>query len=667
MSETKSTRLCVSVFVAVVILVGGLPLLAVPARADPGWTLRDDATGGDCTLIGVWDGSTKTCTLTTDVFQGIDIVSDGITLDGAGHSISASPGLAGLIGINAGSRSGVTVKNARVIGFYISVIPGSSGNTVSGNTLLGGGGFGVSMRDSTANTISGNSISGNQLGIQLITSTGNTISGNIISDGILMWPGSDGNTIRGNTVSGSFSILFNFVVGAVLEGNTMFGGGIAINGGPLQHWNTHTIDDANTINGKPVQYCKDTPGAVIPPGAGQVILANCADAVVRNQDVSAGIRVAFSTGVSLTGNRGYIRLVNSASSFVIENVVTSMALSSSPDATVIGNTVLSNVDFSNSPSTVTGNTVSVSGGYSLRFSNSPSTVAGNTVSGGNGIRFSNSPSTVTGNTVSVSGGSFSYGLFPSSPSTVTGNTVSGGGRGIWLRFANGNIVRGNAVSGSAWGIILEASSDGNTVRENTVSGSSARGITLAYSSGNTVGDNTVSDSGYGISVDHSSGNTVSGNTVSDNPYRGITLDYADGNTVSENTLSGSVDGIVLDVSDGNTVSGNAVSDSGSGIWMSSSSGNTISGNTVSGNAWSGIWMRWSNGNAIFHNNLIRNQEQLFSFESENTWDDGAGRGNYWSDYRGRDDGSGGRVKGDGVGDTDLPHQGVDWYPLMRPL
>lgn len=31
-----------------------------------------------------------------------------------------------------------------------------------------------------------------------------------------------------------------------------------------------------------------------------------------------------------------------------------------------------------------------------------------------------------------------------------------------------------------------------------------------------------------------------------------------------------------------------------------------------------------------------------------------------------DDGSGGRVAGDGVGDTDLPHLEVDYYPLATP-
>jgi hypothetical protein len=44
-------------------------------------------------------------------------------------------------------------------------------------------------------------------------------------------------------------------------------------------------------------------------------------------------------------------------------------------------------------------------------------------------------------------------------------------------------------------------------------------------------------------------------------------------------------------------------------------------------------------------------------------------GNYWDEYPGVDDGSGGRVAGDGIGDTDIPwpEPNYDNYPRMYPL
>jgi len=33
------------------------------------YSIRDDATGGDCTQIGVWDAGTKTCTADGDLYS----------------------------------------------------------------------------------------------------------------------------------------------------------------------------------------------------------------------------------------------------------------------------------------------------------------------------------------------------------------------------------------------------------------------------------------------------------------------------------------------------------------------------------------------------------------------------------------------------------------------
>src|SRR3990170_8166820 len=77
------------------------------------YSIRDDATGGDCYLIGNWDSETKTCTLTGDLYEAIQIDSDYITLDGNGHTITGTTG----IGILLYMRTAVTVKNINVRNF----------------------------------------------------------------------------------------------------------------------------------------------------------------------------------------------------------------------------------------------------------------------------------------------------------------------------------------------------------------------------------------------------------------------------------------------------------------------------------------------------------------------------------------------------------------------
>jgi len=65
----------------------------------------------------------------------------------------------------------------------------------------------------------------------------------------------------------------------------------------------------------------------------------------------------------------------------------------------------------------------------------------------------------------------------------------------------------------------------------------------------------------------------------------------------------------------------------------------------------------STGNWILRNNFENTVQLITQNSSGNTWDNGV-EGNYWSDYNGID------ADGDGVGETNLPHQGVDNYPLM---
>lgn len=71
----------------------------------------DNATGGDCTTIGTWNTIAKTCTLTTNVFESIQIDNNGITLDGNGHTVTGSN--TG-VGVLVSGKTGVSIQSLTV-------------------------------------------------------------------------------------------------------------------------------------------------------------------------------------------------------------------------------------------------------------------------------------------------------------------------------------------------------------------------------------------------------------------------------------------------------------------------------------------------------------------------------------------------------------------------
>ena len=197
-------------------------------------------------------------------------------------------------------------------------------------------------------------------------------------------------------------------------------------------------------------------------------------------------------------------------------------------------------------------------------------------------------------------------------------------------------------------------SNNNTITDNNAS-IGDNGIDLMYSNDNLVSGNIEWNNGDGISVANSRNNTIELNSIYYSWDHGIYLDHSNENRVKDNTISSSFDAISLDHSDVNN----------------------IINNTVFSNYYRGLDLRDSNNITLHHNNIINNEYQVSLQNSMDIfWDDGMGEGNYWSDYNGIDDGSNGRVAGDGVGDTEIPHpiidQGngyyrLDNYPLVNPL
>ena len=167
---------------------------------------------------------------------------------------------------------------------------------------------------------------------------------------------SDNNSISDLWLSGSFSgikqyhtennniidCIFSGVAvgvslesctGIVLMGNTMSDCGVMLTGEQVEHWNTHTMDGTNLINGKPLLYLKDGNGTEIPENPAQIILANCTNVSIDGKHLgsaSVGIALGFSSHNQISGN------------VALSNSLTGISLFSSKNNSIYNNTVDAN-------------------------------------------------------------------------------------------------------------------------------------------------------------------------------------------------------------------------------------------------------------------------------------------------------------------------------------
>jgi parallel beta-helix repeat protein len=239
---------------------------------------------------------------------------------------------------------------------------------------------------------------------------------------------------------------------------------------------------------------------------------------------------------------------------------------------------------------------------------------------------------------------------------VVESTISMNNRiGVYLSSSNRNNLYGNNLSDNwDWGICLENSSNNDIYnndawnnQDNDLCYSSA-GIFLAYSSSNNIHNNIASTNDWGIVLGHSSSNNNIHHNIVSNNGRGISLYSSSNNNIHNNTASNNGE---------------------DGVYLYSSSYNSFVSNNISYNSCCvEIYSSSSKNNTFHHNNFVSSGVVNVINNGVNTkWDNGHGEGNYWSNYTGLDDGSNGRVVGDGVGDTDIPHMGLDNYPLMEPM
>src|SRR5574341_1362778 len=172
--DGRAPRIVIGITLLALLLLAGLSDASVASSTK---FINDNSTGGDCTYIGIWNSVTSTCTLTSDLTETIQIDSDGITLDGGGHSINGSNTGNG---IYLQRRSSVTIKNLDVRGFSYGIyLYSSSNNSLVDNTVSNNDEEGIFLRYSDNNTLSGNTANSNGFqGIEIDDSGNNRLNNN---------------------------------------------------------------------------------------------------------------------------------------------------------------------------------------------------------------------------------------------------------------------------------------------------------------------------------------------------------------------------------------------------------------------------------------------------------------------------------------------------------
>jgi parallel beta-helix repeat protein len=366
----------------------------------------------------------------------------------------------------------------------------SQNGVIFNNTAISNIKTGIQLINSANNIISNNTASANSYGIYLDSSSNNVITNNTASTNYYaVWlSSSSSNTVTNNNASNNdYGIYVEESNTNTFFNNTMFDDGIVITGYWRGYWNTHTIDTTNTVNGKPVYYWKNQTGGVLPAGAGEVILANCSNVKVENQnlsDESIGILLGFSNNNTILNNT------------VSSNNVYGLSCQSSDNNTLSNNSACSNTY------------------YGIYLLESQSNMISNTnVSSNNktGIYLAN----CDGNTIiNVSIGNNDHGIVIRSSSdynnisysNVFNNTV-----GIDLENSKFNQIINNNVFNNNQGIFFSSSTNNRIASCNITDNNG--GIIISKSDSNKIFDNNISNNDFGFFSESSSTNYLGDNKI----------------------------------------------------------------------------------------------------------------------------------------------------------
>jgi parallel beta-helix repeat protein len=374
-------------------------------------------------------------------------------------------------GISLADSAYTTISNNNISGNDYGLGSGRSPySTITDNIISKNDDGGVVVFDSQGNTISNNNISGNYGGVDIYDDDRSIVEGNNISNNAVFGVGfynsidsevsnnyllnngpwgtyiasSSGIWVTDNYISNStFGIWLEDSSWHEISGNSMERSSIFLSGNQIEHWNTHSISPSNTVDGRPVYYCRNANGGTIPFSAGQIILANCDGVTVENQNIINlyfGMQIGYSSSNIITNNT------------VLSSDRVGIYLQASSGNLIIGNN------------------------------------ASNNGNGGIHVDASSTTNRIVNNTASRNG----HGVFLDSPgNSLTGNTLYNNSNGVYLASSDNNRIVNNTIFSNLRGVVLR-SSVGNRIFHNNFTGN---GIQAEDDMSNSEWDNSYPSGG----------------------------------------------------------------------------------------------------------------------------------------------------------------------------
>jgi parallel beta-helix repeat protein len=351
-------------------------------------------------------------------------------------------------------------------------------------------------------TITGCGSNRNDAGIEFNYCSNGLVYNNNISYndnyGIRLY-GWDGHKITDNILyENTASAISLETVECKILNNIMTNCGITINGWFNKIWNSHTIDDKNTVNGKPVIYWTSRNSQTVPTGAGQVILANCTNVVVQDEIISSAssaIQVGYSSNIHILNNNLSFNGIGIRIQDSEDNIIKGNTVENSEDGIVSVDCLRNNI----TDNIVTNCDYGI-GGYSSYFE----TVFANSVESNDlcGIVvYRSEGNIVKGNKVTDNLIGIELNLSDYQSFQVSYNNITNNGDGIFIYETENSSIFGNRISFNTNGVNINELSHNNHIFDNEIKDNFCGFYIEDLSLYNNITDNTLSNNEVQFSID----------------------------------------------------------------------------------------------------------------------------------------------------------------------